>query len=337
MPVGTQGTVKCLTPEQVESTGAQIVLANTYHLYLRPGSGVVRRLGGLHKFMGWAGPILTDSGGFQVMSLSMFRKVTDEGVVFKSHIDGSEHFFSPEKAILVQSDLGSDIMMALDQCVPYPCDPLTVAEAADRTARWAERCKAASPGGEGALFGIIQGGAVPHLRRRSASRIVSIGFDGYAVGGLSVGEPKQVTYEMLEEVEPLIPRDSPRYVMGLGSPDDIVEAVARGMDLMDSVLPTRLARHAALFTSSGRINIKNAAYAEDERPIDDECDCYACRYFSRAYIRHLFRCGEVLGFTLATVHNLRFLVRLMERARQAIAEDRFEEIRDRARTPGEFP
>lgn len=335
MPVGTQATVKCLTPAQVEEVGARIVLANTYHLYLRPGHEIVREMGGLHRFMSWPRTILTDSGGFQVMSLSELRRVTDEGVVFRSHLDGSEHFISPEKAIEIQNALGSDIVMAFDECIPYPSEEARVAEAADRTARWAERCRAAharAGGSSGqALFGIVQGGTVPALRRRSAAQIVSIGFCGYAIGGLSVGEPKRLTYEMLDEVVPLLPADSPRYLMGVGSPDDIVECAAHGIDMMDSVLPTRLARHAALLTTNGRMQIKNAAFARDERPIEEDCDCYACRNFSRAYIRHLFKAGEVLGMTLATIHNLRFLFRLMDRIRESIEAGDLEDLRRRMR------
>ncbi|MGE5484866.1 MAG: tRNA guanosine(34) transglycosylase Tgt [Ignavibacteriales bacterium] len=322
MPVGTQGSVKCVTPCQVEQAGAEIVLANTYHLYLRPGHEVVRELGGLHRFMSWPRPILTDSGGFQVMSLSGLRRVSDDGVVFRSHLDGSEHFISPEKAVLIQNALGSDIAMALDECIEYPSDLERVAEAAERTARWAERCKAAHAGLEGArrqaLFGIVQGGAIPDLRRRSAGQISSIGFQGYAIGGLSVGEPKGLTYDMVDEVVPLLPEDAPRYLMGVGSPDDIVECAARGVDMMDSVLPTRLARHAALLTARGRLQIKNATFATDERPVEEDCDCYTCRHFSRAYIRHLFKAGEVLGMTLASIHNLRYLSRLVGLVREAI-------------------
>ncbi len=323
MPVGTQGAVKCVSPDQVEEAGAEIVLANTYHLYLRPGHEIVKEMGGLHAFMSWPRPILTDSGGFQVMSMSSLRRVTEDGVVFRSHLDGSEHFISPEKAIMIQNALGSDIAMALDECIEYPCDRAMVAEAAERTARWAERCMEAhsrAPESRAqALFGIVQGGAVPELRRRSAGQISSIGgFHGYAIGGLSVGEPKLVTYDMVEEVVPLLPSGSPRYLMGVGSPDDIVECAVRGVDMMDSVLPTRLARHGALLTANGRLLIRNAAFAGDGRPIEEDCDCYACRHFSRAYIRHLFKAGEVLGMTLATIHNLRFLSRLVEMVREAI-------------------
>lgn len=323
MPVGTQGAVKCVSPDQVEEAGAEIVLANTYHLYLRPGHEIVKEMGGLHAFMSWPRPILTDSGGFQVMSMSSLRRVTEDGVVFRSHLDGSEHFISPEKAIMIQNALGSDIAMALDECIEYPCDRAMVAEAAERTARWAERCMEAhsrAPESRAqALFGIVQGGAVPELRRRSAGQISSIGgFQGYAIGGLSVGEPKLVTYDMVEEVVPLLPSGSPRYLMGVGSPDDIVECAVRGVDMMDSVLPTRLARHGALLTANGRLLIRNAAFAGDGRPIEEDCDCYACRHFSRAYIRHLFKAGEVLGMTLATIHNLRFLSRLVEMVREAI-------------------
>ncbi|MGE5541702.1 MAG: tRNA guanosine(34) transglycosylase Tgt, partial [Bacillota bacterium] len=253
---------------------------------------------------------------------SGLRRVSDDGVVFRSHLDGSEHFISPEKAVLIQNALGSDIAMALDECIEYPSDLERVAEAAERTARWAERCKAAHAGLEGArrqaLFGIVQGGAIPDLRRRSAGQISSIGFQGYAIGGLSVGEPKGLTYDMVDEVVPLLPEDAPRYLMGVGSPDDIVECAARGVDMMDSVLPTRLARHAALLTARGRLQIKNATFATDERPVEEDCDCYTCRHFSRAYIRHLFKAGEVLGMTLASIHNLRYLSRLVGLVREAI-------------------
>ena len=327
MPVGTQATVKCVTPAQVEEAGAEIVLANTYHLYLRPGHDVVRDLGGIHRFMAWGRPVLTDSGGFQVLSLSALRRVSDDGVVFRSHLDGSEHFFSPEKATAVQNALSSDIAMAFDECPPYPASLAEVGDAVERTARWAERCKAAHSNDSQALFGIVQGGTVPELRRRSARQIVSTGFDGYAIGGLSVGEPKEATYEMVAEVEPLLPAGSPRYLMGVGSPDDLVTAVSLGVDMMDCVLPTRLARHAALLTGEGRLQIKNAVYAHDPRPIDEGCDCYACRHFTRAYVRHLFKAGEVLGLTLATIHNLRYLFRLMDRIRTAVDEGGLDALR----------
>jgi queuine tRNA-ribosyltransferase len=327
MPVGTQGTVKTMTPEELHQMGAKIILSNTYHLYLRPGHELIEEAGGLHKFMNWDGSILTDSGGFQIFSLAALRKITDDGAVFRSHIDGSEHFFSPEKAIQVQRALGSDIVMALDECAPYPVTFDYTAEAVERTTRWAARC-AAVPLKEGQnLFGIVQGGVFPELRQRSAGQITQLDLPGYAIGGLSVGEPKELMYDMLEHTIPLLPTDRPRYLMGVGSPDCLFEGVARGVDMFDCVLPTRIARNGTVFTSRGRLVVRNAKYKRDFGPMDEDCTCYACRNFSRAYIRHLINTGEILGLRLTTIHNLHFLMELMEDIREAIFQDRFLELK----------
>lgn len=323
MPVGTQATVKTLTPEQLQGIGAQIVLSNTYHLYLRPGHELVRRAGGLHKFMNWDRPILTDSGGFQVFSLNDLRKIREEGVEFRSHIDGSTHFLSPEKAIEIQNALGADIIMCFDECPPYPADREYAENSLARTVRWAERCKDFHKETERqALFGIIQGGMYHDLRARSASQMTELDFPGYSLGGLSVGEPKPLMYEVLESTVPLMPRDKPRYLMGVGSPDCLVEGVLRGIDMFDCVLPTRVARNGTALTGFGKVVVRNASYSEDFEPIELGCDCYTCQNFSRAYIRHLIKADEVLGLTLVSIHNLRFLLRLMEGMREAIAADR---------------
>ena len=323
-PVGTQATVKMLTPAQVEEAGATLILANTYHLYLRPGDERIRRLGGLHRFMNWPHPILTDSGGFQVFSLAATRRVDDDGVTFKSHIDGSLHRFTPEKAIAIQENLGADIIMAFDECSD-PYDRAYTRIAMERTHRWAERCLQAKTRDDQALFGIVQGGIDPELRAESARFIASLDTPGIAIGGLSVGETKEETHAMLDIVTGILPINKPRYLMGVGTPEDILQGVARGIDIFDCVLPTRLARHHAAFSSQGRINLRSAIYSDDERPVDEACDCYTCRHFSRAYLRHLMIAGEWLAGTLLSIHNIRTLTRLMEEIRQAILDGTFEQ------------
>jgi queuine tRNA-ribosyltransferase len=323
-PVGTQAAVKALTPAQVAELGATLVLANTYHLYLRPGDELVRDLGGLHQFMKWPHPLLTDSGGFQVFSLSDTRVVDDDGVTFKSHIDGSEHRFTPEKSIAIQENLGADIIMAFDECA-NPNDRAYIKEAMERTHRWAERCVKTKTRADQALFGIVQGGIDPDLRAASAVFISSLDTPGIAIGGLSVGETKDEMHATLDVVTPLLPENKPRYLMGVGTPEDIVDGIARGIDIFDCVLPTRLARHHAAFSPEGRLNMMNAAFARDERPIDNACDCYACQNFTRAYIRHLIVAKELLAATLLSIHNLRALIRLVEEIREYIAEGMFEE------------
>lgn len=327
MPVGTQATVKALAPDDLHSAGAQIVLGNTYHLYLRPGIEVVRDMGGLHKFMSWDRPILTDSGGFQVFSLAALRRVDDGGVLFRSHLDGSEHFLTPELATQYQETLGSDIAMVLDVCHPHDADLAATKGALARTHRWAERCLKSHQRSDQALYAIVQGGASVELRLESIKFLVSLGFPGYAVGGLSVGEPKTVTSGLLERIAGALPRAQPHYFMGLGAPDDIVRAVSYGMDMFDSVLPTRLGRHGAVYTFKGRVNLRNSAYERCDGPVDRSCDCYACRTFSMSYIHHLFRCDELLAYRLATLHNVRFMMRLMETVREAIASGGFDEYR----------
>ncbi|MGI6712931.1 MAG: tRNA guanosine(34) transglycosylase Tgt [Bacillota bacterium] len=327
MPVGTQATVKTITPEELKELGAEIILGNTYHLYLRPGHDLVAEAGGLHKFMHWDRSILTDSGGFQVFSLSDFRKINDDGVLFKSHIDGSAHFFSPERVMEIEMALGADIVMTFDECAPYPCDYATAQKAVERTSKWAVRCKQAHKHSEQALFGIIQGSTIRELREKSAREITEIGFPGYAIGGVSVGEPKPLIYEVLDYTIPLLPKDKPRYLMGVGSPDCLVEGVARGIDMFDCVLPTRIARNGTVFLPEGKLVIRNAEYARDYSPLDPECDCYTCRNYSRAYIRHLIKANEVLGIRLTTIHNLHYLVSLMKKMRSAIMENRFHEFR----------
>lgn len=328
MPVGTQATVKTMTPEEVREAGGRLVLSNTYHLYLRPGHQIIREAGGLHRFMHWDGPILTDSGGFQVFSLAPLRKVTEEGVAFRSHIDGSEHFFSPEKATEVQMALGSDIAMAFDECAPYPCSRDYALESLERTTRWAKRCLAVHHREDQGMFGIVQGGTFPELRQRSAEELVDLNFCGYAIGGLSVGEPKELMYEMLEHTIPFLPEEKPRYLMGVGSPDCLVEGVVRGVDMFDCVLPTRIARNGTVLTRRGKLVVRNAEYAGDFTPLDPDCDCYACRYYSRAYIRHLIKTGEVLGIRLTTMHNLHFVLKLMQELREAIRERKIKEYHD---------
>ena len=328
MPVGTQATVKAMSPEELKELNAQIILSNTYHLFLRPGPELIRSAGGLHKFMHWDRPILTDSGGFQVFSLAALRKIREEGVSFQSHIDGSKRFLSPEVSIEVQTALGSDIMMAFDVCSPYPADYNEIAGAMERTLRWLERCKRAWTRDDQALFGIVQGGMYKDLRIESAKATAAMDLPGIAIGGLSVGEPKDIMYEMLEAIMPYLPKDRPRYLMGVGSPDCLVEGFMRGVDMMDCVLPTRIARNGTFMPSRGRLVIRNAQYAQDFTPVDPECDCYACRNYTRAYIRHLFKAGEILGARLASYHNLYFLINLTKKIKQAIYEDRLGDFRN---------
>ncbi len=330
LPVATQGSVKTLEPTEVEAVGAHILLANAYHLYLRPGLNVVRNLGGLHSFMGWSGPILTDSGGYQAFSLGNLKKVNDEGVLFQSHIDGSQHMFTPEAAIAHQQVLGADIIMCLDQCIASGEGEEKVRLAMLRTHRWAASCREVhNDNSQQALFGIVQGGVYPHLREESAQAITSLGFDGYAIGGLAVGESKAVMYQVTEQVAALLPREKPRYLMGVGAPEDLVECVSRGVDIFDCALPTRVARNGALFTRKGRVNITAATYREEMAPVDEGCDCPTCRSYSTAYLHHLFRAKELLGLRLATVHNLRFVFRLMEEMRRAILDGSFPQYRER--------
>ncbi|OPY58131.1 MAG: Queuine tRNA-ribosyltransferase [Pelotomaculum sp. PtaU1.Bin035] len=329
MPVGTQATVKAMTPEEVRNAGGRLILSNTYHIYLRPGHELVKEAGGLHRFMHWDGPILTDSGGFQVFSLGPLRKVSEEGVTFRSHIDGSEHFFSPEKAMEVQMALGSDIAMAFDECAPYPCSPEYALGALERTSRWAERCLAVHRREDQGVFGIVQGGTFPDLREKSARELVGLNFPGYAIGGLSVGEPKNLMYEILDYTVPLLPEDKPRYLMGVGSPDCLIEGVARGIDMFDCVLPTRIARNGTVLTRRGKLVVRNAEYASDFAPLDPDCSCYTCRNYTRAYLRHLIKAGEILGIRLTTIHNLHFVLELMKEIREAIHEGEILEYRDR--------
>ncbi|GAB6932322.1 tRNA guanosine(34) transglycosylase Tgt [Calditerricola satsumensis] len=329
MPVGTLATVKAMTPEELKALGAQIVLSNTYHLYLRPGPDIVREAGGLHRFMNWDRAILTDSGGFQVFSLSPLRKIEEEGVTFRSHLSGEKLFMSPEKAIEIQNALGADIIMAFDECAPYPAEYEYVKQSVARTTRWARRCVAAHRRAEDqALFGIVQGGVYRDLREQSARELVELDLPGYAVGGLSVGEPKAVMYEVLEYTVPLLPADKPRYLMGVGSPDALIEGVIRGIDMFDCVLPTRVARNGTVMTTEGRLVIKSARYARDFGPLDPHCNCYVCRNYTRAYIRHLIKADEILGIRLTTYHNLAFLLNLMAEIRRAIREDRLLDFRD---------
>jgi queuine tRNA-ribosyltransferase len=340
MAVGTQGAVKAITHRDLEAAGSQILLSNTYHLYLRPGDDLIARRGGLHRFIGWSKPILTDSGGYQVFSLAERRTIDENGVRFRSHLDGSSHLLTPEKAADIQSQLGSDVAMVLDECLGYPATPEAVRKSMELTARWALRGRrrqlalreggidgvAVSNPGQ-AQFGIVQGGVIPELRVESAQRTVELDFEGYAVGGLSVGEPNTVMYDITAATTPYLPVDRPRYLMGTGTPEDLVESVARGIDLFDCVLPTRNARNGQLFTSEGRINIKNARYAEDDSPPDPDCTCYTCRTYSRAYLRHLFNAGEINASTLNTLHNLHFYLDTMSRIRNAIAFGRFESFK----------
>jgi queuine tRNA-ribosyltransferase len=324
MPVGSQATVKTLTPEDIKGLGFNMLLANTYHLYLRPGVDVIKKLGGLHKFMAWDGAVLTDSGGYQVFSLSPLCKITDAGVIFRSHIDGSEHFLTPELAVKYQEALGADVIMALDECSAYGDSKEKIKIAMDRTHRWAERCLNTHKKKEQVLYGIVQGGMFPELREESAKYLTELDFPGYAIGGLSVGEPKEVTLPLVEQTAALLPKDKPHYLMGVGSPEDLIECVARSIDMFDCALPTRVARNGALFTRKGRINIRRAVYAKIDKPIDPSCDCYTCRTFSAAYLSHLFRAEELLALRLATIHNLRFIHNLMQDTRNAILNGTFD-------------
>jgi queuine tRNA-ribosyltransferase len=328
LPVGSQATVKTLTPEDIKNAGFNMVLANTYHLYLRPGIGVIKKIGGLHRFMAWEGALLTDSGGYQVFSLAPLCRISDEGVTFRSHIDGSEHFLTPELAVQYQEALGADIMMVLDQCTGYGDSPEKVRVVMARTHRWAERCLKAKKRKDRALYAIVQGGISPEVRGQSAEYLASLDFPGYAIGGLSVGEPKEVTWAMVDETTAFLPEGRPRYLMGVGAPEDIVEGVARGIDIFDSALPTRVARNGALFTKRGRINIRREAFRKMDGPLDTDCDCYTCHNFSTAYLSHLFRSGELLALRLATVHNLRFISRLMQDIRKAVLEGTFRDFRE---------
>jgi queuine tRNA-ribosyltransferase len=330
MPVGTQATVKSVSPEELRAAGAQIILANTYHLMLRPGSQLIEEFGGLHSFMHWDGPMLTDSGGFQVFSLGHLRKVSEEGVAFKSHLDGSPHVLTPESVMRLEAELGADIILPLDICTAYPCTELEAKAAMERTHRWAERALTAKEQyrPEQALFGIVQGAFSPGLRRESARFVGGLPFAGLSIGGLSVGEPKEKMWEMLNYVTPELPRDKPRHLLGVGSPEDLVIAVGLGMDIFDCVLPTRVARHGGLFTPYGRVNIKSARFRAEHGPVEEGCDCYTCRNYSAAYVHHLARTGEQLYYRLGTIHNIRFMVRLAQRLREAIIAGTYPAFRD---------
>jgi queuine tRNA-ribosyltransferase len=327
MPVGTSATVKGLTPSHLKEVGAKIVLGNAYHLYLRPGHKLIEEQGGLHKFMGWDGAILTDSGGFQVMSLSALTKKSEAGVEFASHLDGSKHLITPEKSMEIQRALGSDIVMCFDECLGHPAERDAVRKSMELTTRWAKRCREVELKPHQGLFGILQGGMYPDLRKEHMQALLEIPFEGYAIGGLSVGESPELLWEMVHASAPLLPADKPRYLMGVGRPEDLVESVAAGIDIFDCVMPTRNARNGAIFTSRGKINIRNAKYSNDSGPLDEECDCYTCRNFSRAYLRHLHNAGEILGSTLNTIHNIYFYLNLMRRIRSAIQEKRFDDFR----------
>ena len=343
MPVGTQGSVKGVSPRELRELNAQIILGNTYHLFVRPGLDVIKHFGGLHNFMSWDGPILTDSGGYQIFSLVKLRKITEDGVEFQNHVDGARAFISPEIAMEIQAALGSDIAMVLDECVPYPCEYDYAAKSAELTARWAKKCKSVASAVSAELradalgtahttarqlvFGIVQGGTFEHLRKQSAQEIVDVDFDGYAIGGVSVGEPEEEMMRAVESAEPFLPTDRPRYAMGLGTPPQMLEMVARGMDMFDCVLPTRLARNGTAFTAAGTLNLKNAEFARDKRPIEENCACPACREFTRGYIRHLVKAEEILGLRLITLHNLHFYLNLMNRARTEIENGTFDQFR----------
>ena len=321
MPVGTQATVKSMTVEELKENGAQIILSNTYHLYLRPGEKIVKEAGGLHNCMRWDRPILTDCGGFQVFSLSDLRTITEDGVEFKSHLDGSKHFLKKKKVMQIEEDLGADIIMSFDECCPYPSTYEYTKNSMERTTRWAKRCKEAHKTTNQALFGIIQGGFYEDLREKSAKDLIELDFPGYAIGGISVGEPKEDFIKMLKFTAPLMPENKPRYLMGVGSPDYLLEAAMVGIDMCDCVLPTRIARNGTAMTSHGKVVVRNATYAEDFTPLDPECDCYTCRNYTRAYIRHLVKCNEILGVRLLSIHNIKFLTNLMERVRMEIEKD----------------
>ncbi len=322
MPVGTQATVKAMTPRALKEIETQIILGNTYHLYMRPGHEIIREAGGLHSFMNWDKPILTDSGGFQVFSLNELRTIEEEGVYFSSHLDGSKHFIGPEESMAIQNALGADIIMAFDVCSPYPYSFEQTQNDMERTHRWAKRCKKTHARKDQALFGIVQGGMYKELRKISAKELLNIDFPGYGIGGLSVGEPKPMMYEILDFLMPIMPKDKPRYLMGVGSPDCLIEGVLRGVDMFDCVHPTRIARNGTAMTSTGRIVVRNATYERDFTPLDSECDCYTCQNFTKAYLRHLVKSGEILAAILLSMHNLRFLIKLMKDIRSAIMEDR---------------
>ncbi len=328
MPVGTQATVKSVTPENLIEMDAQIILGNTYHLFIRPGPELIKSFGGLHNFMHWDRPILTDSGGFQIFSLKELAKITEEGAAFRSHLDGAKLFLSPEDAVHVQEALGSDIMMCLDTCIPYPASREETINSTQLTTRWAKRCRDAQSDTGQLLFGIVQGGMDPELRRNHAEALIDIGFDGYALGGLSVGEDKAMMQEMTEATIPHLPEDFSRYLMGVGTPEDLVEGVYRGVDMFDCVMPTRNARNGTMFTSTGKVVIKNARYRDDKMPLDPNCNCYTCRNYSRAYLRHLFQCREILSYHLNTIHNLHYYLNLMAGMRKAIENDSFSSFRN---------
>ena len=323
MPVGTNATVKTLSPEQVKACGSGVILANTYHLHLRPGEGVIQKAGGLHPFMNYDGPILTDSGGFQVFSLASRRKIREDGVLFRNEIDGGQEFFSPEEAIRIQEALGADIIMSFDECIPYPAHYEYAKRSTERTLRWAKRGQEAHKRPDQALFGIVQGGAYRDLREMCAQELAAMDFPGYSIGGTSIGEPKDVCFQMIADAVRYLPQEKPRYLMGVGSIDYILEGITMGIDMFDCVLPTRLGRHGSLMTTHGRVNIKRAQYKEDFTPLDDECDCYTCKHYTKAYLQHLYKANEEFGKTLNSIHNIRFLIRLTEGARKAIQEDRF--------------
>jgi queuine tRNA-ribosyltransferase len=327
MPVGTQGSVKAVSSDDMEEVGIQIILANTYHLYLRPGYRIIEKLGGLHRFMGWSGPILTDSGGFQVYSLSKLRTISEEGVTFQSHLDGSQHFIGPKEAMVIQQALGADIIMAFDECAPYPADYDYVLNAVRLTSLWAKRCIESKEMNKQALFGIVQGGMYADLRERSATELTEMHFDGFALGGLSVGEDRNTRERVIKKTVEFLPGAKPVYLMGVGKPEDIIEAVILGVDMFDCVLPTRNARNGTLFTSKGQLAIKNARYTDDDGPIDENCDCYVCSHYSRAYLRHLFMAKELLAYRLNTIHNLYYYNQLMDHIRQAIREGRLADYR----------
>lgn len=329
MPVGTQATVKTLSPEEVKSLGSGVILSNTYHLWLRPGADIVEKAGGLHKFMNYDRAMLTDSGGFQVFSLSDLRKITEEGVTFKSHIDGAKLFMSPEVSIGIQNKLGADIIMSFDECIPYPADYEYTKKSTERTLRWAKRGKDAHKRKDDqALFGIVQGGEFPDLRKHCAEELIKMDFDGYAIGGTSVGEPREIYKDMIDMAIDYLPKDKPVYLMGVGSPVSVLEAIERGVDMFDCVLPTRIARHGTAMTSKGRVVIRNAKYKEDFTPLDDDCDCYACQNYTRAYIRHLLSANESFGQRLVSIHNIRFLMNLVSKSKEAIKENRFIEFKE---------
>jgi queuine tRNA-ribosyltransferase len=325
MPVGTQATVKSLTPRDLLDANAEMILGNTYHLYLRPGHKRIERLGGLHEFMKWPRPILTDSGGFQVFSLSGLNKVREDGVEFQSHLDGSKHFFTPELSMEIQAALGSDVVMAFDECPPFTEDKKKISESMERTLRWAQRCRDYPLKPHQKLFGIVQGGMFLDLRQECLERLEAMGFDGYAIGGLAIGEPIAYTHSMVRQIAPLLPKNKARYLMGVGRPEDLIVGAAYGIDMFDCVMPSRNARNGQLFTSTGRVNIKNAQYAEDQSPLDAECACYTCKTFTKAYLRHLFVAGEILSSVLNTLHNITYYLSLMQKLRRSIAENRFDE------------